>query len=134
MKKYENFCAALTNLRAVFDYEEPYNNVVLTGMVALYEICFEQSWKAMKAILTEHGYAEGLTGSPKMIIKLAYSAGMINDEEKWLEMLDSRNDITHSYNEEIAFQIINHTKKDYICLTAKTDCEAQTPTAGVPLT
>ena len=56
MKKYENFCAALTNLRAVFDYEEPYNNVVLTGMVALYEICFEQSWKAVKEILENNGY------------------------------------------------------------------------------
>ena len=51
MKKYENFCAALKNLHAVFDYGEPYDNVVLTGLTALYEICFEQSWKAMKEIL-----------------------------------------------------------------------------------
>lgn len=63
MKKYENFCAALTNLRAVFDYEEPYNNVVLTGMVALYEICFEQSWKAVKEILENNGVAAGQSGS-----------------------------------------------------------------------
>ncbi len=119
MKKYVNFCKALENLRIVKEVEEPYDILTMTGSVALFEICFEQSWKAMKAILTEHGYAEGLTGSPKMIIKLAYSAGMINDEEKWLEMLDSRNDITHSYNEEIAFQIINNTKKDYICLFEK---------------
>lgn len=116
MKKYDNFCKALDNLRIVKDVEEPYDILTMSGSVALFEICFEQSWKAMKTILTEHGYAEGLTGSPKMIIKLAYSAGMINDEEKWLEMLDSRNDIIHSYNEEVAFRIINHTKKDYICL------------------
>ena len=48
MKKYENFKAALKNLKDIYDYEEPYNNVVLTGLAALYEICFEQSWKAMK--------------------------------------------------------------------------------------
>ena len=50
MKKYDNFCAAFRNLKDVFSYEEPYNNVVLTGLVALYEICFEQSWKLMKEL------------------------------------------------------------------------------------
>ena len=38
MKKYENFCASFANLNDIFSYEEPYNNVVLTGLVALYEI------------------------------------------------------------------------------------------------
>lgn len=37
MKKYENFCNALYNLKDIFEYEEPYNNVVLTGMVGLFE-------------------------------------------------------------------------------------------------
>lgn len=40
MKKYENFCNALTNLNDIYKYNEPYDNVVLTGPVALYEICF----------------------------------------------------------------------------------------------
>ena len=48
MKKFDNFCLALENLNDVYNYDEPYENVVLTGLVALYEICFEQSWKAMK--------------------------------------------------------------------------------------
>ena len=42
MRKYDNFCSALRNLQDVYHYEEPYDNVVLTGLVALYEICFEQ--------------------------------------------------------------------------------------------
>lgn len=48
MKEYENFRSALKNLQDIYNYEEPYTNVVLTGLVALYEICFEQSWKAME--------------------------------------------------------------------------------------
>ena len=51
MKKYENFCASLKNMKEIYDYDEPYNTVVLTGLVGLYEICFEQSWKMMKEIL-----------------------------------------------------------------------------------
>ena len=45
MKKFENFQRALVNLKEVRNYEPPYENVVLTGMVSLFEICFEQSWK-----------------------------------------------------------------------------------------
>ena len=53
MKKFENFKAALVNLNDIFSYKEPYGNVEIAGMVGLYEICFEQSWKAMKELL-EH--------------------------------------------------------------------------------
>ena len=101
MRKYENFCNALSNMKDIYNYEEPYDNVVITGLVGLYEICFEQSWKMMKEILEIHGYAEGATGSPKIILKTAYKAGMIRDEEQWLRALQARNNVTHSYNQKI---------------------------------
>ena len=72
MKKFDNFCAALKNLEEIFNYEEPYGNVVLTGLVGLFEICFEQSWKAMKEILEYDGVSEGQTGSPRQILKSAF--------------------------------------------------------------
>ena len=72
MRKYDNFCSALLKLEEIYNYEEPFDNVILTGLVGLYEICFEQSWKMMKDILESHGYEEGATGSPKIILKTAY--------------------------------------------------------------
>ena len=75
MKAYDKFCMSLSNLKDIYQYEEPYENVILTGLVALYEICFEQSWKAIKELLEENGASEGKTGSPKMIIKAAYQMG-----------------------------------------------------------
>ena len=111
MRKYENFCNSLSNMKDIYNYEEPYDNVVITGLVGLYEICFEQSWKMMKEILEIHGYAEGATGSPKIILKTAYKAGMIRDEEQWLRALQARNNVTHSYNQKIALGIIADAKK-----------------------
>lgn len=110
MKKYENFCASLKNMKEIYTYEEPYNTVVLTGLVGLYEICFEQSWKMMKEILEIHGYEEGATGSPKIILRTAYRAGMIRDEKAWLRALQERNNVTHSYNEKIALEIVRQAK------------------------
>jgi nucleotidyltransferase substrate binding protein (TIGR01987 family) len=113
MKKYENFCAALDHMEDIYRYTEPYDNVILTGLVGLYEICFEQSWKMMKEILESHGYAEGATGSPKIILKTAYKAGMIKDENLWLLALQERNNVAHSYNQKIAFEIIQLAKEKF---------------------
>lgn len=116
MKKYENFCKALENLQDIYQYAEPYNNVILSGLVALYEICFEQAWKAMKEVMVSEGVREAETGSPKMIIKSAYEFGIITDEDAWLAALVSRNNVAHSYNQAIALDIVRETKERYVGL------------------
>lgn len=58
MKKYDNFCRALENLKKIQHVEPPYDTITQTGMVALFEICFEQAWKAMKELLEQSGYSE----------------------------------------------------------------------------
>ncbi len=123
MKKYENFCAALTNLKDIYLYQEPYDNVTMTGLVGLYEICFEQSWKMMKDILEQHGYEAAATGSPKLIIKTTYQSSMILDEDRWMAALQARNNVNHSYNRDVALDIIKNTKEqfyDMFCVLKKT--------------
>ncbi len=58
MKKYDNFCKAIKNLNEGLKIEEPYTIVEQTGIVGLFEICFEQSWKLMKEIFEKHGRFE----------------------------------------------------------------------------
>ena len=89
MKKYENFCVSLENMKDIYNYEEPYDKLEI------------------------HGFAEGATSSPKMILRTAYKAGMIKDEELWLSALQERNNVTHSYNRKIAMGIITQTKQKF---------------------
>lgn len=114
MRKVENFEKALKNLQDIFKYEEPYDNVILTGLTALFEICFEQSRKAMKEIMENEGLEIASTGSPKTIIKEACRIGMIKDEEIWRSALVSRNNVAHAYNQSIAYDIVRKTKESYI--------------------
>lgn len=116
MKKFDNFCRALTNLEKTSNYQKPYDTVVLTGMAALYEICFEQAWKAMKEILEQQGFSENKTGSPRQVLKTAYQAGMINNEEVWLLALQARNNVAHAYNEAIAQNIVRESQEIYIAM------------------
>ena len=92
MKKWDNFQASLKNLSAIYDEEPPYDVVTLTGMVALFQICFEQSWKAMKEILEEQGYTEFALGSPKRVIKTAFEARMLQRTDRPVDCgADKRN-------------------------------------------
>lgn len=113
MKKFENYCSALENLKEIYNYEEPYGTVELTGLVGLYEICFEQAWKAMKEILYLNGFQEAQTGSPRQILKMAFQANLIKKEDLWLEALASRNNVAHAYNKDIANDIVKQTKNKY---------------------
>lgn len=114
MKKLENFRKSVSNLKEIYSYEAPYDNaVILTGLIGLFQLSFELSWKAMKESLSAAGFSAAATGSPRSIIKTAYQAGMITDENLWLSMLSDRNDTSHEYDEESAKELIERIKKDY---------------------
>ena len=93
---------------------EPYSIVEQTGIVGLFEICFEQSWKLVKEVLEQHGRFEDKIGSPRALIKTAFQCGMISDEEQWLELLKTRNVLAHTYSDEQTLNVIRSLKEKYI--------------------
>lgn len=114
MKKYDNFCKALTNLHEGMTLTEPYTVVEQTGIVGLFGICFEQAWKLMKEVLEKHGRFIDKIGSPRAIIKIAFQCNMITDEELWLNILESQNTLAHTYSDEQALSVITAVKAEYI--------------------
>lgn len=103
----DNFDKALRNLReglALFARTDR-SVLTLTGLVSLFEICFEQAWKRMKTVLYREGFLEANSGSPTRIIKLSYRERMIQDEASWRAMLDQRRMGVHAYKEEVAEDI-----------------------------
>ena len=118
-KKVCNFFKALDNLNTIAGKTPPYDAITEAGMVSLFEICFEQAWKAMKERLEFNGYGERKLGSPNAIIKLAYQAEMIDDEDIWSEALKARNNVVHSYSYEIALSIIKDTQSKFIVMFEK---------------
>lgn len=114
MKKYENFCKAFENLKSCLEISKPYSIAEQTGITGLFAICFEQSWKLMKEILEYHGYFTQKIGSPRIIIKSAYQCGLINEEACWLDILETRNTLAHTYDEEKALAAIEKILTEYI--------------------
>lgn len=67
----------------------------------------------MKEILERYGFDESTTGSPRQILKTAYKAGLIKDEQLWLGALACRNNVAHAYNKSVALDIVKAVKADY---------------------
>ncbi|MCD6413450.1 MAG: nucleotidyltransferase substrate binding protein [Elusimicrobia bacterium] len=84
---------------------QPYSVVIRDASMQRFEYTFEAMWKFLKEFLKE---MEGIVAnSPKAVFREAFGIGLISepDTEKFLEMTDSRNDIAHTYKEEVAKEI-----------------------------
>lgn len=68
----------------------------------------------LKELLKYEGRNEANTGSPREIIKAAYTIYDFIDEDVWISMLKSRNDMTHIYNGEAARELVNDILNVYI--------------------
>ena len=114
MKKIDNFTRCLEILKnADFNMAED-DEIYRTGVIGQFNLTFELSWKAMQAVLRQHGVAEAETGSPKEILQAGYKVGFIDDSAVWLDMLKKRNASVHIYNEEDADELVLLIRDSFI--------------------
>lgn len=110
--KFDSFKTALNRLKEAIDmYEKDNHPVLLDGTIQRFEFTVELAWKLIKVYLEEEKFGE--FNSPKAVIKEAYKVGIIEDGEKWLEMLDDRNLTSHTYDEAVAKEIYNSIIMQY---------------------
>lgn len=113
MKKFENFISNLEVMSKA--YEEDLNNeFIISGVIDKYFIQFELGWKVLKELLKYEGHSAANSGSPREIIKAAYSVYDFIDEDMWISMLKSRNNMAHIYDGNAAKELLNKILKDYI--------------------
>ena len=110
--KVNNFNNALARLKeGIAKYDEA-NDLLRDGVIQRFEFTFELAWKTLKAVFED----EGLTGlnSPKTVLREAFAAELITDDELWLAMLSDRNSTAHFYNEQLAIEICHNIQEKYV--------------------
>lgn len=112
-KKFENYKANLAVLTKA-NGEDLQNEFIISGIVDKFFIQFELGWKVLKELMNYEGISAVKTGSPRDIIKAAYTVYDFMDETIWLDMLRARNDMTHIYNGEAAKQLVQDIINRYI--------------------
>lgn len=97
--KLDQFEMALGRLReAMEEYRATQSRVVRDGVIQRFEFTCELAWKSCRERLLE----EGFTGidSPKAAMRQAFSFGLIDDEQGWLNLLQARNLTSHMYSDQ----------------------------------
>lgn len=114
MKKLENFSNCLAVLRSA-DFEQANeNDIYRMGVIGQFNLTFELAWKALQAVLKQHGVEEAETGSPREILQLGYKVGFVNDQATWLLMLKKRNVSVHIYNEDEVDELVILIRDSFI--------------------
>lgn len=107
----ENFRRALNRLNEALEVEA--TELEIDGILHRFEFTFELAWKTMKDCLENQGMV-GKIGSPREILKESFSAGLIDNGEVWMDMMLSRNELSHLYDEETSREIYDDIKERYI--------------------
>jgi nucleotidyltransferase substrate binding protein (TIGR01987 family) len=112
-QRFENLQSAYGKLQEAIKVNEqmPKNDLIKMALIKGFEMTFELSWKTMKDFLNYNGIDVKL---PREIIKQAFANDIITDGQLWIDMLEDRNLMTHSYDEQRANLAISHIRQDYL--------------------
>lgn len=93
------------------------------GLIQTFEFIFELAWQVMRDYFLYQGNPE-ITGS-RDAIRSAFKNGLITDGEGWMEMIKSRNQTSHTYNEPVANEICEKILSSYHPLFEKFEADMQ---------
>ena len=88
--------------------DEPKSEYVRDAAIQRFEFTYELLWKVLKSYLEKiHGIR---VISPRQVFKEAFALDIIGDEMLFLNMIESRNLIAHTYNEDQAEKVYTELK------------------------
>lgn len=87
-----------------------YDELQSAGLIQSFEFTFELAWKTLKDYLELQGI---VVQFPRDVIKESFTTKLIEDGHVWIKMLDKRNELTHTYNQEQAKHAVTIIRKEY---------------------
>lgn len=107
---FSNYKKALAQLQKFIDKND-LNELEEQGMIKAFEYTYELAWNTIKNYYEYQGVT-GIQGS-RDAFKIAINRGLIQDLNMWMEMVQSRIDTVHTYNEEVADEIAGDIIDNY---------------------
>ncbi|MDO8788858.1 MAG: nucleotidyltransferase substrate binding protein [Sulfuritalea sp.] len=112
-QRCSNFQRAFASLAAAVGLARarPLSDLEKQGLIQAFEFTHELAWNVMRDYFAYQGNA-AITGS-RDAVREAFSKGLLDDGEGWMEMISSRNLTSHTYNQAVADEIVARIMGSY---------------------
>ncbi|MDD8018579.1 MAG: HI0074 family nucleotidyltransferase substrate-binding subunit [Bacteroidota bacterium] len=97
---YASYTKSLERLKEILRADKTVAN--RDSAIKRFEFTTELAWKLIQVYLREQRI---VCRSPKECLREAYAFGLIEDDDRWLQMIDDRNITVHTYNETTADEV-----------------------------
>lgn len=113
VQRFHNFSRALNELEEGISLavQRPLTKLEQQGLIQGFEFTHELAWKTLKDFLEERGSAV-IYGS-KDASREAFRLSLIENGEVWMQMIESRNRSSHTYDRNIADKIAADIRESY---------------------
>lgn len=112
-QRFSNYRKALTQLTAAVALAKlrPLSDLEKQGIIQAFEFTHELAWNVLKDYFYFQGNAS-ITGS-RDATREAFQRSLITDGDGWMEMIRSRNQTSHTYNQAVADEIVSKITDSY---------------------
>lgn len=126
-QRFDSYCKALEKLQQAVDIIRTrypvhdggkisddlfLDDIIKEGLIQRFEYTHELAWKVMRDFLMQKGNI--IIYGSKDATREAFSAQLILDGELWMDMIQSRNKTSHTYDENTADEIFLKVIREYI--------------------
>ena len=113
-QRFQNFDRACTLLRhALEGGPSGLSLLEKEGVIQRFEYSFELAWKTVKDFLEAGGLVIALV-TPRQVLKDAFAAKVIADGQVWIDMLDHRNLLSHTYDSSVFEEAVDAIAARYL--------------------
>lgn len=118
-QRFCNYKKAVLQLSSAIqlNQQRPLSNLEKQGLIQSFEYCHELAWNVFKDFFYYQGNSN-IMGS-RDATREAFNRNLIADGETWMQMITSRNQTSHTYDETIANAIAEKIITFYYPLFAK---------------
>jgi len=105
-QRFQNFDRAVVLLREPIERDvTSLSALEKEGTIQRFEFALELAWKTLSDYLEHEGrIVQPIT--PRNVIKEAFAARILRDGQVWIDMLDHRNLLSHTYDESTFEQAV----------------------------
>jgi len=91
--------------------QQPFTEYMQDSIIQRFEFTFELLWKTLKYYLEVQWFNEK---TPRNVLKKSFEIDIIEDIDLFLDMIDVRNQTSHTYDVILAWEVYLFIKENYV--------------------